>query len=284
MSKLVFGCGYLGGRVARQWRDAGHEVYAVTRRSEQAETYRRHGLLPVLADVTRAETLRDLPPADTVLYAVGYHWRSGLARRKVYTEGLRNVLEALTAEPKRIVHVSSTGVYGETDGSWVDESTACRPLRESSQALLAAEQLLRGHRCGRGAIILRMAGLYGPGRLPFRAAIVSGEPIAGPAEGYVNLIHVDDAAAVVVAAAERARPPRIYVVSDGNPGSRREVYGRMADLLGAAPPRFVDQTGQTSRDSRTRANKRVSNRRMLEEFGVKLAYPSYREGLAAVLT
>jgi nucleoside-diphosphate-sugar epimerase len=99
----------------------------------------------------------------------------------------------------------------------------------------------------------------------------------------LNLIHVDDAANVVLAAEERARPPRTYLVSDGQPVLRRQYYEMLAQLLGAPPPQFIAPAADSPAAERAASDKRISNQRMIEELGVQLAFPSYREGLAAIV-
>ena len=133
------------------------------------------------------------------------------------------------------------------------------------------------------SLILRMAGLYGPGRIPNAAEIRLNQPLAAPEHGYLNLIHVDDAASVVLAAAERAKPPRTYVVSDGHPVQRREYYEELARLLGAPPPKFASPSPNAPASVRAASDKRARNARMLAEMQVTLAYPSHREGLAAIV-
>lgn len=283
MTAIVFGCGYLGRRVAGLWAAAGRTVYAVTRRADRAEDLAREGLHALVADVTRPETLRGLPPARTVLYAVGYDPRSHASREQVYVQGLRAVLDALPDRVEKVVFTSSTGVYGSSGGRWVDELTPCRPTRDAGRAMLAAEETLRSHRLGDRAIVLRLAGLYGPGRVPRLADVRAGRPIEAAEGACLNLIHVEDAARVVVAAAERTRPPRTYVVSDGHPTDRREFYLYLAELLGSPPPRFVDPSPQGAADRRGGADKRVKSARMIEELGLILAYPTYREGLRAIV-
>ena len=149
------------------------------------------------------------------------------------------MLAALPSDTGKFIYISSTGVYGQSGGEWVDEDSACEPLREGGRACLDAEQILLAHPLGQRAVILRLAGLYGPGRIPLADSIRRNQPIEAPAQGWLNLIHVDDAARVVLAAEERAPPPRTYVVSDGTPVERREYFAELARLLGAAPPRFV---------------------------------------------
>ncbi len=283
MAKLLLGCGYLGRRVAEVWHASGETVHVVTRSVEHARQFRQQGLTPIVADVARPATLVDLPSAETVLYAVGFDRTAGLSIHEVYVKGLEAVLDALPATTGRIIYISSTGVYGQTGGDWVDEDSPCRPERDGGRACLAAEQLLAAHRLGQRAIILRLAGLYGPGRIPRRRELLAGTPLPVPADGYLNLIHVDDVARRVVPAAQQAPVPRTYLVADGHPVLRREYYLELARLLGAPTPTFEAPASGSPAAARASSDKRASNRRMLEELRVKLAYPSYREGLSAIL-
>ena len=242
-AKLIVGCGYLGRRVAQQWLAAGESVVGVVARDEHAAELQRLGVRPLVADVTRPATLAQLPPAETVLYAVGYDPRGGRTRREVYLEGLRNTLAALPSTPERVIFISSTGVYGQNDGSWVDEDSPCRPRHEAGRALLAAERLLQRHPLGSRGIVLRLTAIYGPGRLSRPSACLAGVKQFVPADMVVNLIHVDDAAAVVIAAESRAPLPRTYFVADGQPVPVREYITYFYELLGLAPPQFTDEIG-----------------------------------------
>jgi nucleoside-diphosphate-sugar epimerase len=277
MTKLIFGCGYLGRRVARLWREAGNRVVAVTRSECRAEDFQSDGIEPIVGDICRATSLRKMPDADTVLFSVGFDRAAGASLHNVYVAGLRNVLDRLPASVWRFLYISTTGVYGEHGDEWVDEDKPCDPRTDGARAHFAAEQVLRSHPIGERAIVLRMAGLYGPGRVPRRKELLAGEPIAAPAEGYVNLMHIDDAAAAVVVAGERGRAPRTYNVSDGHPAPRGQYLRELAAILGAPPPRLAE----LSAPARTRgaASKRVSNRRILEELGIELAFPTFGSGL-----
>jgi len=154
--------------------------------------------------VTRGP-LSALPIVDTVVFAVGRARQSGATMLDIHVEGLRAVLDALPGETGRVIYVSSTGVYAQDAGEWVDEESVCEPVREGGRACLSGERLLFAHARGRDAIVLRLAGLYGPGRVPRSADVTAGRPIAGSPDAYLNLIHVEDAARAVVAAAA-ARP------------------------------------------------------------------------------
>lgn len=286
-AKLVFGCGYLGLRVARRWLAAGHAVYPITRRHERADIWRREGLQAIVADVTQRETLQALPAADTVLYAVGHEAgpiQIGLNQIGPHLSGLRNVLDALPAF-RRFIYISSTGVYGDWQGDWVDEETPCQPSRASGQACLEAERMIAASETARQAVVLRLAGLYGPGRIPRQDVLLAGEPLAAPRQGFLNLIHVDDAVEAVLAAEKVQRDlPRVYLISDGSPVVRGDYYAELARLIGASPPRFEESSRDTPAAARAAADKRISNARMRAELDFSLRFPSYREGLRAIVT
>lgn len=285
MARLIFGCGYLGLRVARLWRDRGEEVYAVTRHTAKGETLRQMGIRPLVDNLLQFRGPSEGWPAriDTVLFAVGYDRDSTATIGDVYVRGLANVLAALPADVGRIIYISSTGVYGDAAGDWVDEETPCHPTRPGGKASLTAEERLLAHPLGARSVILRLAGLYGPGRIPRAGELLAGQPIDAPATGHLNLIHVDDAAAIVLLAEAKAPLPRTYVVSDGQPVVREAYYQELARLLNAPPPRFVPPDPNSSAAQRAAADKRVSNRRLIRELAPRFRYPSYREGLAAMV-
>lgn len=281
-NKLIIGCGYLGSRVARRWLAAGDEVFALTRSESRAEEFKQMGIQPVVGDVTEPESLRNLPAAETLLYAVGYDRSAGPEMREVYVAGLANVLTKLSPNTQRLIYISTTGVYGQADGDWVDEDSVCEPVTEGGRVCLEAEQLLQGEAVKFQRTILRLAGIYGPGRIPRVATLQAGEPIAAPQSGFMNLIHVDDAASAVLAV-EQNSPSDLYTVSDGHPVVRGEYYAELARLVSAPPPQFVKPSAEHPASKRALSNKKVSNRRMLDELSVQLTYPSYREGLAAIV-
>jgi nucleoside-diphosphate-sugar epimerase len=270
---LVIGCGYLGRRVAARWRDAGRRVAALTRgRSAELAAL---GLEPVVGDVLDPDSLRRLPEVSTVFYAVALDRSSGRSMREVYVTGLGNVLAALPP-CGRFLYVSSTSVYGQGDGSVVDESSPTEPVEESGRVVLDAEQLLR--QMQPSAVVLRFAGLYGPDRLLRRQALLSAEPLVGDADKWLNLIHVEDGAGAVLAAEDRGRPGETYIVADDTPVPRREFYAHLARLLGAPEARF--EPHPPGKVVPPEANRRVSNRK-LRALGWAPRYPSCVEGLAA---
>jgi nucleoside-diphosphate-sugar epimerase len=278
MAKLVIGCGYLGGRVAGQWLSQGHEVYATTRSERRADELRHLGVKPVRYDVLDLASLPPLPRADTVVHSIALDRTSGRTMRDLYVGGLTNLL-SLLPKPRRFLYVGSTGVYGQEDGGRVDEDSATEPKDASGKVVLEAEQALR--QMFPEAVVLRFAGIYGPGRILREQAIRQGEPIAGDPDRWLNLIHVEDGAGAVLAAEANGQAGETYNVSDGHPVRRREFYSTLARLLGAPEPRFVPPEGNASHE---RANRRIGNRRLMEDLGLPLRYRSYEVGLVESLT
>lgn len=266
---LILGCGYLGRRVASRWIHAGKRVAALTRQNSQAIA--ALGAEPVIGDILDPLSLRALPSAATVLYAVGMDRTSGKSMREVYLNGLGHVLSTIP-QCDRFVYISSTSVYGQTDGRIVDEQSPTEPTEESGQIVLEAEKLLRERKPD--AVILRFAGIYGPGRLLRRQSqLQSGEPIAGDPNRSLNLIHVDDGAEAVLAAEAHAVPGETYNISDDDPPTRQDFYTLLAELHGAPRPVFDDRPDP-------RANKRrVSNAKARAMLNWQLKFRSYREGL-----
>ena len=197
-------------------KDRGHSVCRDAAAAAAAE-WDELGIHPVIGDLTDSISLPDLGPLDTVLFAVGYDRSSGRTIEEVYVHGLANALQALPDSVQRLIYISSTGVFGQSAGEWVDENSPCQPARAGGRACLAAERLLQSHPLAPRSVILRLAGLYGPGRVPKLADLRRGRPLAVPSSGFLNLIHVEDAARIVLAAEQRAVPPCCYVVADGQP-------------------------------------------------------------------
>src|SRR5262249_21512680 len=233
--KLIIGCGYLGRRVARRWIAAGDTVFALTRSTQRTGEVQASGIVPIVGDVTDPASLAGLPEAETVLYSVGLDRASGKSMREVYVGGLENVVNGVTGKVGRFLYISSTSVYGQNAGEWVDETSDCRPDSENGKVCLEAEQLLRS-RISK-ANVLRLAGIYGPGRLVARvAALRAGLVLEGDADAWLNLIHVDDAVAAILACERLAKPGSTYLVCDDQPFRRMEYYRLVASLIGAPAP------------------------------------------------
>jgi nucleoside-diphosphate-sugar epimerase len=273
-SGLILGCGYLGQRMARAWVDQQRKVYAVTR--SRADFLLKQGIEPIVGDVLDPATLQHLPKVDTVLYAVGFDRSSQRSMREIYVQGLRNVLERLP-DCQRFLYVSSTGVYGHTDGTEVDETSPTEPREESGKVVLEAEQTLRALRPD--AFILRFAGIYGPNRLLRKQPLLNGDPFVGDADKWLNLIHRDDGVRALLQAEISTTKQRLFNISDGNPVTRRAFYTRLAELLNAPTARF--ETPATA--ANPEPNRRVVSALARSELEFVPQFPSYSEGLAASL-
>ena len=256
-------------------------VWATTRNASKAAWMDSRGIKPLIADWTDKRTLSDLPEVDQILVAVSYDRFSCQSRHDSQVGGLRNLLHSVSPDAN-LCYISTTGVYHQTDGSWVDEASPTHPTRDGGRTHLRAEEMLHRLRPNSPWTILRLAGIYGPGRIPRVADVIAGRPIASPENGFLNLIHVDDAADAVMAAWSRSKR-RLYAVSDDNPVVRGEFYREIARQCGAPPPSFVEPPSDAAKRMRSDSNKRIWNRRMKRDLVAKLRYPTYRQGLASVL-
>ena len=177
---------------------------------------------------------------------------------------------------ERFVYVSSTGVYPQTGGELLDEESPAEPAGGIGALIRETERELLGEARGNGTVVVRLGGLYGPGRSPIEwlQRPDFSKRLRGGAEAWMNWIHIDDAATAVSAAAAGGRGGEIYLAVDGCPVKRKDFYHRAAELAGVEPPGLDADSGDLGR--------RLSNRKLIEELGVNLLYPDYRQGLAAV--
>ena len=282
---FIVGCGDVGRRVGRLWREAGIPVTGLARSEATLVAMARQGITPLPADLDAPQTLRDLPVKDALLY----HFAPPPPRGQTDPR-LANLLAALTADnrPRRIVLLSTSGVYGDRKGARVDETTPPAPGTDRGRRRLDAEQRLQrfGKTQGVETIILRVGGIYGPGRLP-AARLRQRVPMVPPEQAPVtNRIHVDDLARICVAAARRGRDREIYNVCDGTAGNMTDYFDAVADFLGLPrPPRIdraeAERTLSPGMVSYLRESRHLDNRKMRDELGVELLYPDLASGLAA---
>jgi nucleoside-diphosphate-sugar epimerase len=282
---LILGCGYLGLRVARLLVERGDRVYGTTRSLGRAIELSRAGIESIVADVMVPESLARLPEVDRVLYCVGFDRSKGVPIRSVYVDGLRHALGHLIDRAGMLVYAGSTGVYGQNDGGWVDEDSPVDPRTESGKACLEAESVIRSYESegSLASTILRFSGLYGPGRIMRREALLEGKVIVGDPEKFLNLIHIDDASTATVAALDQGTGQSLYLISDDRPSPRREFYALAAKALGAPDPRFEAPTAGSPEAGREESNKRIANSRMHDELEVTLKYPDISTGVAAAV-
>ena len=282
---LIIGCGDIGRRVATLCLAQGMEVNALARSSETAGQLAAQGIGVYLGDLDRPETLASLPTSGTTVFYFAPPPPQGGDEPR-----LRAFLhESSGALPAKLIYISTSGVYGDCQGAWVTEDTAPRPNTDRARRRLAAEIMLREweRRCGSPLIVLRVGGIYGPGRLPIER-IKKNAPVLREQEcGYTNRIHADDLAAVCMAAAQRGSAGGLYNVSDGHPSTMTDYFNLVADLYGLPRPPQVSLEEAKRRLSAEmmsylEESRRMDNRKMLRELEVRLRYPTLRDGLTAM--
>lgn len=270
---LLAGCGDLGLRVAALLLEQGDEVYALRRHAPEPDG---SPLRWLSGDLTRPETLQGLPTDITqLIYLPTPDAREEAAYRTVFIDGLRNVLDALAKNSlQRVVFVSSTAVYGEHGDEWVDETTRPEPMGFNGRVLLEAERWLATQPVRSTA--LRLAGLYGPGRIQLIERLRSGLASAPrkPVH-WTNRIHIDDAAAAIAHLLRLREPQALYLGVDDTPLPMDELYENLAALIGAPP--VPEGPAPVAIGS-----KRLSNAR-LRDSGFRFRWPDARVGYAHLL-
>jgi len=279
---LVAGCGYVGSELARRLAADGHVVFGLRRSDHplpegvaalRADLCDRAGLRTALAEVEHGGI-------DAVVYAAAAAGADDEAYRRAYVAGLANVVEWADAQgmrPPRVLFTSSTAVYAQTDGSWVDEDSPTEPTHFSGVRMLEAERLVTGA----GGIALRLGGIYGPGRTRLVDGVRAGRATlrTGPPR-WTNRIHRDDCAGAAHHLLLHPDGAGAWVGVDHEPADERTVLDWLAARLGVPPPRRTAAPGPAP--DRAATNKRCANRKLLAS-GYRFRYPTFREGYAALL-
>lgn len=287
MRVLIVGCGYIGRALGESLVAAGHEVHGVRRDPEAVSHLTAAGIRPVLADITDPGQLDRLPAGcDQVILCAAPGGGDVAAYQRTYLEGTRRLLDWLEPRPpERLIYTGSTGVYGQTDGETVDETSPTAPLSSTARILVETEALLLGAtRQGRvPAVILRLAGIYGPGRGYWLRQFLDGTArLEGDGSRVLNMIHQEDVVQAVRAALDRGQPGQVYNGVDDEPVTQRTLLEWLAHRLDRPLPPSVPG-GNSSLKQRT-GSKRVLNRRLRDELKVALRHPTFREGFEAELT
>lgn len=285
---FIVGCGETGRRIATV-EMVGHRVFALVRRESAGAALARLGVAPTrIIDLDRPASIA----ASELAPAVGarLYYLAPPPPRGTSDPRLESFLDALPGAPGRIVYVSTTGVYGDRAGGWVDESTPPAPATDRARRRLAAEAALRGYGEPRNVpvIVLRAGAIYGPGRLPLER-ITAGSPVMCEDEAPItNRIHVDDLAVACVAAMDSGVAGAVYDVTDGHPTSSTHFVRRVAMAAGLPVPPERPRAeverllGPVAR-SFLGESRRVSGRKLRDELGVRLLYEDLDAGIAASL-
>jgi nucleoside-diphosphate-sugar epimerase len=286
MRVLIVGCGYVGLPLGVELIRLGHEVYGLRRNASAESELKAAGIQPLFGDVTKPETLARLPHEfDWVVNCVA---AGGGAEdyRQVYLQGTRSLIEWLAPNPpKKFIYTSSTSVYGQTDGSQVKESSPTEPSVETAKILVETEKLLLAAVAEREfpAVILRVAGIYGPDRgHGFKQFLKNEARMEGNGSRFLNMIHRDDLIGCIIAALKSGRAGEIYNAVDDEPVSQMNFFRWLAGTVGKYPPQSEPENSAENR-KRGVTNKRVSNRRLKMELGYQFKYPNFRKGYSAEL-
>lgn len=284
---LIIGCGDIGRRVARIWKDRGARVTGVVQSAISAAEIRAAGITALRLDLDGELAAAEIPAAGTLLYYFAPPPPQGSIDSR-----LQNFLSALKTEvrPHRFVLIGTTGVYGDHRGKRVSEKTPPNPGSDRARRRLHAENCLRAwsQETGVPVVILRVGGIYGPARLPIDR-LKKRTPVIAPDQAPItNRIHEDDLAAICVTAAVRGRPGAVYNVCDGQGGNMTEYFFAVADAYGIERPPVIERE-QAGRElsagmlSYLRESRLVDNSLLLRELGITLRYPDLQSGLAACL-
>ncbi len=284
---LIVGCGDIGVRVAQLEKQAGRKVSGLVRSEEGAERLRSYGIVPVMGTLDDLTSLSDLPTGGKLVYYFAPPTGGG-----PFDSRMRSFCQAVSAGPlpEKVVYMSTSGVYGDCGGEWVTEETPLNPQTSRAQRRVDAETTLKewGQEHSVPVIILRVTGIYGPGRLPL-ARIQQGHPVLREEESPpTNRIHADDLAVVSVKAAETATDGDIFNVSDGQPGTMTQYFNLVSELLDLPPLPQVDmeeakRVMNPMMLSYLTETRRMDNRKMIDQLGVTLTYPNLKAGLKNVI-
>jgi len=275
MNVLIAGCGYVGSQLGLLLRRDGHRVWGLRRDPSALPAE----IEPVAADLLADDLAERVPPTDRVVYAASADGRDPEAYRRVYVDGVANLLKALQAPDRpaveRFIFVSSTAVYADVGGDWVDEESPTEPENFRGRTMLEGERLALD--APFSATVLRLGGIYGPGRTRLLEMVREGRarcPANGPI--WSNRIHRDDAARALHHLLELPDPAPVYLGVDEEPTPICQVYRELARMLGAPEPEVDPEL------TRRRSNKRCSSR-LLRASGLTFRHPTFRDGYQAMI-
>lgn len=276
---LIAGCGYTGIALGTRLASEGHTVWGLRRRIELLPPT----IHPLRADLCLPGSLTSIPPAlDFVFYTAAAERRDDTAYEAAYVTGIRNLVTHLVATRqtlKRLFFTSSTAVYAQTGGEWVDETSETSPQEFSGRRLLEGETLLQ--RGPFAATVVRMAGIYGPGRTRLIKQVQRGEAVCRLGiVRYTNRIHRDDCAGVLRHLMALDPPDTLYLGTDHEPVDESEIFRWLAEQLGFPAPHL--EPNVVTAKGRFQSSKRCQNSRLLQS-GYSFRYPTFREGYEAIL-
>lgn len=267
---LIAGCGYVGAATADLFHDAGWAVEGWTHSAESAAELAAKPYPVRAVDISGGEVAGDF---EVVIHCASSGGGGAEGYRRVYLEGARTLLAIL--RPRRFLFTSSTSVYAQADGEWVDEESAAEPAHETGEILREAEDLVRQN----GGVVARLAGIYGPGRSALLRKFLAGEArVEGDGSRFLNHAHRDDIAAALLQLAGLPDVGTVNVVDD-EPIAQLAAYEWLANRLGRPLPPIADRPVKRKRGA---SNKRVRNAK-LRSLGWQPRFPDFASGMENVL-
>lgn len=276
-SLLIVGCGYLGERLLRQAVDQGWQVAATCRSVQRRAYLEQLGASAVFCEVTHPHELASLPAADVVVYAVSLNLRNSQDVSCAWLVGLGYLLERWQTRPRawrRFILLSSTSVYGQKDEKLVSESDAEEPESPAGRITLRGESLARQSARGAGDLVIaRLSGIYGPGRIVYARHFRQQLPLNADPNGWLNLIHVEDAARAILALADTHCPDLVYNITDDEPVRRMAYWQALSQWLALPVPPIIAPSIESG------AKRRISNAKLKCDLGLEWLYPTFRTGV-----
>lgn len=291
MRVLIIGAGYIGLPLGAELARRGHEVSGMRRDASAAQALQQVGIKLLRADITQPGELAKLPrDFDWVVNCVASGGGGAEDYRRVYLQGMHNVVDWLVPDRRdaggpRFVYTSSTSVYGQNDASVVDEKSPAEPAIETGRVLLETEGALldAAREKNFAAMILRVAGIYGPERGHWFKQFLNGAArLDGKGERFLNMIHRDDVIGCIIAALEHGQSGEIYNAVDDEPVSQFHFFSWLAKALGRPMPESIAENMEATR-KRGITNKRISNVKLKTQLGYHFRYPTFREGYARLI-
>lgn len=278
---LIVGCGYVGQHLAAQLSDAS--ISGLVKTHQTARELTQQGIDPLILDL-------DQPQSSATCGWQQIYYFAPPPKRGQQDTRISHFLQTLeTARQKiRLVYLGTTGVYGDCGGKWVDETHPVTPKVDRALRRYDAEQQLQRWRSdtGQEVIILRVAGIYGPNKLPLARLRQNKPMIDAKHAPWTNRIHVDDLVQICIAAMDRGTDGEIYNTSDGQPGNMADYFNQVADATGLPRPPVISADEakgllSTGLQSYLAESRRIDNRKMLHELDIQLQYPTLNQGLTA---
>ena len=280
---LIIGCGDIGLRVSKIWKNGAKSVFAMARNDESIDTFRQQHLFTCQADLDDFHSLKDIPSRQSLLY----YFAPPPAKGHVDTR-MANFLASMEKEalPAHFVYISTSGVYGDQGGELINEDTSVNPTADRAKRRYNAEQQLRtwSKQTSVPITILRVGGIYGPGRLPLQRLKDQIPMLHEELSPQTNRIHADDLAQVCVAAGSKKAEGEIYNVSDGSNSNMTEYFNTIADFYELPRPPLVDweeaeETISKGMLSYLRESRKMDNSKMINKLDIILKYPTLIDGL-----